>query len=171
MKKTSTLFAALAVIILCTAGTAQAQHHNVRQQGGNSHQGGNFQGGNFRGGNFQGGDHRGDYRGGDRGDYRNGNIHGDYRGNNGDRGYNGYDYGRGRGGIDIIIGGGGYRYPNGGWNNGGWNNGGYYPSTRIVYEQVYDGYGRSYTISHVASWDNYYRGYVWYDSNGQLRVN
>lgn len=145
MKKLTAVFAAL-VLTLGFASTASAQHHN-----GGGHHGNN------------GGYHsnHGDYRG-------NGGYHGGYRGNGG--------IVIGGGGIDIIIG--GHRgYPNGGWhngpwNNGGWNNGPYYPApTRIVYERVYDRYGRAYTVSHVARWDNYYRGYVWYDQNGNLRVN
>jgi hypothetical protein len=142
-----TVFAALSFMLLGFANAAQAQHYN--------------HGGGHRG-EFHG-DYRGDY--GYRGDYR-----GDYRGYHGD--YRG-DY-RGRGGVEIIIGGRrgfpvpGYPYPNGGWN-GGWD---YYPPTRIVYERVCDSYnGGCFTVSHVARWDNYYRGYVWYDVNGNLRVN
>jgi hypothetical protein len=146
MKKLTVVFAALA-LMLGFAGTASAQHHGNHGNGGY---------------------------------HNNHNNHGDYRGNGGYHGNGGYRGNGGivigGGGIDIIIG--GHRgYPhggwnNGGWNNGGWNNGGYYPApTRIVYERVYDRYGRSYTVSHVARWDNYYRGYVWYDQNGNLRVN
>lgn len=147
MKKL-TVFAALAVMLLGFAGTAQAQHHH-------GHDGG------YRG------DYRGDYRGHD---YRG---H-DYRGH---RGHGGIVIGGG--GIDIIIGGGGRpwhgnRFPDGGYNRG--------PQTRIVYEtvseRVYDNYtgrwiytGRRYTVSHVARWDYRYRGYVWFDSNGNLRVS
>jgi hypothetical protein len=168
MKKLTTIIAALAISTLFAAGTAQAQAH---------HSGGNGNGnrgvivnhpGNFNhGGDFHGGEIN---RGGGR-DYGR-----DYRGG---RDF-GRDYRGGRGGIDINIGGGRGYYPYGrGWNGGYYNN---YPATQIVYEQVqervYDEYqggwvftGRIISVSHVARWDNSYRGYVWYDSNGELRVN
>ncbi len=125
MKKL-TVFAALTLMLVGFAGTAQAQHHN-------------------------------------------GN-HGDYRGHGGwDGGWNRGGVVIGGGGIDIIIGGRrGYPYP---YPDGGWRNYPSMPATRIVYERVYDPYYGSYTVSHVARWDNYYRGYVWYDRNGNLRVN
>lgn len=144
MKKL-TVFAALAVMMLGFAGTAQAQHHGH--------------------GGYHGGNYGHDYRGG----YNGGNYGHDYRG-----GYGGWNRGSGivigGGGIDIIIGGGhrGYPYP---YPDGGWRNYPPIPPTRIVYERVYDPYRGSYTVSHIARWDNYYRGYVWYDINGNLRVN
>lgn len=185
-----TLFAAMAITIMTlgVAGTAQAQQHgnnanngnrNVFQQRGSERRGPEVRGGEFRNPGVNrdfrnerndrdrdhrdyGRDYRGDYGRDYRGDYGR-----DYRGDYG-RDYRGYGWGRG--GIDIYIGGGRFGYPNG------------YASTRIIYEvvqeRVYDDYegrwvftGRTYSVSHVATWDNYYRGYVWYDSNGQLRVN
>jgi len=139
--KKLTVVFATLALMLGFASTASAQHHPNGNHGVYTH-------GGQRGGYDR------DYRGGYDRDYRGG-----YRGD----GYR-------RGGIDIIIGGRPgypypYPYPNGGWNIGG------YSDTRIVFERVYDEYGRSYTIRHVALWDNYYRGYVWYDQNGNLRVN
>lgn len=133
MKKL-TVFAALAVMMLGFAGSAQAQHHG-----------------------------HGGYHGG----YNGGYYGRDYRG------HGGWERGGiviGGGGIDIIIGGRrGYpQYPCG---DCGWRNYPPVPPTRIVYERIYDPYYGSYTVSHVARWDNYYRGYVWYDINGNLRVN
>jgi hypothetical protein len=156
MKKLTTLLAALAISTLFAAGTAQAQAH---RGGGNGNHGVIVNhGGNFNnGGNFNRGDYGRDYRGGR-------DFGRDF----------GRDYRGGRGGIDIIIGGGRGYYPYGGYYNN-------YPSTEIVYEQVqervYDpsqGWvftGRIITVSHVARWNGAYGGYVWYDSNGQLRVN
>lgn len=109
------------------------------------HGGGAFHGGGFHGGVGYG--HGGYYPG-----------HGDWYG--------------GRGGVDIILRGG----------RGGWYPG--YPvpfpapypypvppQTRVFYETFVDSMGYQHTISHVATWNYDYNGYVWYDRFGNLRVN
>ncbi len=158
MKKLSSVLAALAVMILFTAGTAQAQHRDHRN------------------GDYRNGNHHGDYRG-------NHGHHGGHRGGGSIViGRGGVDIDINIGGGRRHYPNGGYnrgcdhRYGNCG------HNGGYYSQTMVVIERVaervYDRYsgryiytGHTYSVRHVATYSSYYGGYVWYDVDGQLRVS